>query len=111
MKPGQAMPQDLRARRSEASRGYWDDEAYRQRVTQRHAERRAEGYQREWEEFLRWCAVRGYDALPALPETVAAYLSERAEVLKSSAIRRRAGAIRANHEGAGLVDPTAKLTP
>ena len=38
-----------------------------------------EAYRIQWAEFDKWCAAHGYQALPAGPETVAAYLVARFE--------------------------------
>ena len=35
-------------------------------------------YDSAWRGFLTWCEIRGRDPLPATPETVAAYLADRA---------------------------------
>jgi site-specific recombinase XerD len=68
------------------------------------ATRRA--YRCDFEIFRAWCTGRGVTALPALPETVAAFLaSEAARGIKPSSIGRRVAAIRYAHKLAGRDDP------
>src|SRR5215469_5980122 len=40
------------------------------------------GYRSDWRDFTVWCEGHGVCALPASPETVAAYLAESASRLK-----------------------------
>jgi site-specific recombinase XerD len=56
--------------------------------------------------FRTWCEGRGVSALPAAPETVAAYLASQAPTSKASTLGRRVAAIRYAHKLAGLVLPT-----
>jgi site-specific recombinase XerD len=56
--------------------------------------------------FREWCEARGVMALPAAPETVAAYLAAHAGTSKASTLGRRIAAIRYAHKLAGLVLPT-----
>lgn len=55
--------------------------------------------------FRTWCEARGVSALPAAPETVAAYLAANAGTSKST-LGRRIAAIRYAHKLAGLPLPT-----
>jgi site-specific recombinase XerD len=49
------------------------------------------GYRSDWAHFTQWCERHGLETLPALPETVASYLSATAESgLKAGTIQRRA---------------------
>jgi len=41
-------------------------------------------YTSDWSAFERWCAARGQVALPATGDTVAAYLADKADLLKPS---------------------------
>ena len=68
------------------------------------ATRRA--YKASWRVFRVWVRGQGLDALPAAPETVAAYLAERAGagVSRSTMAMARA-AIRYHHETSGLANP------
>src|SRR5258708_33031139 len=51
--------------------------------------------------FKDWCEARGVAALPAAPETVAAYLAAHAASSKASTLGRRVAAIRYAHKLAG----------
>ena len=58
--------------------------------------------------FTDWCAVHGQTALPAAPETVAAFLAAEARAeLAVNTLRRRHAAIRYLHLLAGYPPPTA----
>jgi site-specific recombinase XerD len=56
--------------------------------------------------FRGWCEARGVSALPAAPETVAAYLAAQATTSKASTLGRRVAPIRYAHKLAGLAPPT-----
>jgi site-specific recombinase XerD len=56
--------------------------------------------------FKAWCDAKGAQALPAAPETVAAYLASQAGTSKPSTLGRRVAAIRYAHKLAGLETPT-----
>jgi site-specific recombinase XerD len=56
--------------------------------------------------FKAWCDAKGARALPAAPETVAAYLAAQAGTSKASTLRRRIAAIRYAHKLAGFALPT-----
>ncbi len=57
--------------------------------------------------FSAWCAGQGRDALPATPETVAAFVDAMAEVRAPATVRRYCASIAAMHRAAGLAPPTA----
>jgi site-specific recombinase XerD len=58
--------------------------------------------------FRAWCEKRGLNALPATPESVAAFLAvEASSGVKPSTIGRRVAAIRYAHKLAGHEPPTA----
>jgi site-specific recombinase XerD len=83
---------------ADAARGYAANE-------KAEATRRA--YRSDWSIFSAWCAARSAAALPALPETVAAFLAAEADAgAKPSTIARRAAAIRYAHALAGHEPPT-----
>jgi site-specific recombinase XerD len=56
--------------------------------------------------FKAWCDARQVAALPAAPETVAAYLAAQAGTSKTSTLGRRIAAVRYAHKLAGLPLPT-----
>jgi site-specific recombinase XerD len=63
-------------------------------------------YQKDFARFTAWCAERHLPAIPAVPETVAAFLgSEAARGIKPATIGRRVAAIRYAHKLAGCDDP------
>jgi site-specific recombinase XerD len=63
-------------------------------------------YGTDFRMFREWCEARGVSALPAAPETVAAYLAAHAGTSKASTLGRRVAAIRYAHKLAGLALPT-----
>jgi site-specific recombinase XerD len=64
-------------------------------------------YRTDFAIFQAWCAEHGVVALPASPETVAAFIATEAERgTKASTIQRRMAAIRYAHKLAGLPIPT-----
>jgi len=56
--------------------------------------------------FTAWCRERGLEALPAAPETVAAFVDAMAETRKPATVRRYAASIAHLHRAAGLADAT-----
>src|SRR6476661_5548502 len=69
------------------------------------ATRRA--YRTDFEIFRAWCAERRVSALPASPESVAAFLAHEAErQARPSTIGRRVAAIRYAHKLSGQPLPT-----
>jgi integrase len=63
---------------------------------------------RRWARFTEWCAGHGRSALPASPETVAAFLAAEARAeLAVNTLRLRHAAIRYLHQLAGYPPPTA----
>ena len=64
------------------------------------------GYRADWADFSTWCEARSLNSLPAAPETVASYLADRAQSLRTSTMARRKVAISQAHELAGLHNPS-----
>lgn len=62
-------------------------------------------YDSDWRDFSAWCETRRLAPLPALAETVAVYLIDRAERLRVSSLERRLAAIKAAHRRADLPPP------
>ena len=60
-------------------------------------------YAAAWVDFRDWCAGQGLDALPAAPETIGLYLTDRARSLKVSSLGLRLVAITRAHRLADLV--------
>ena len=64
-------------------------------------------YRSDARDFTAWCAQHGLEPMPAIVETVAAYLASLARSgLKASTITRRRAAIAYMHRAAGLEPPT-----
>ena len=64
-------------------------------------------YKSAWGRFVSWADAQGYDALPAAPETVAAYLASRAASgLSPASMKLDRAAIRDAHRSASRPDPT-----
>jgi len=64
-------------------------------------------YRADWHHFLAWCHEAGWPALPAAPDTVAAYLASMAKSHTSSALARRLAALSRAHRLAGQDWPRA----
>jgi integrase len=62
-------------------------------------------YQADWEDFVAWCKAHQTAALPATPEAVALYLTDRAAMLKVSSLARRLTTINRAHQAAELPSP------
>jgi site-specific recombinase XerD len=62
-------------------------------------------YQADWRDFREWCEAHQFAALPALPQTVALYLTDRAATLKTSSLARRLTTINRAHQAAGQPSP------
>lgn len=58
-------------------------------------------YRADWADFTAWCRDATLEALPAEPQTVAAYLASMAEVRSRATIQRRLVAIGQAHKLAG----------
>lgn len=64
-------------------------------------------YKADMLEFIAYCEKNGVCALPAKPETVAAFLMQSVpQGIKSSTIRRKVSSISALHRLSSLEDPT-----
>jgi site-specific recombinase XerD len=64
------------------------------------------GYRSDWREFCQWCEGHGLSPIPALPDTVAAYIAECAGRLKVGSVERRLNAIAEAHKAIGCDSPT-----
>ena len=79
----------------------WLDEQMRRFVRASRAANTIRAYRADFADFELWCEARRLSALPARPETVAAYLADRAEALSPATLSRRIAAISAAHRAAG----------
>jgi integrase len=67
-------------------------------------------YAGAWRQWERWCRGRGLDPLPAEPEALAAFLTERAEAgLTFGTLDGYCSGIAHHHRQHGLPDPTADV--
>ena len=64
-------------------------------------------YRADWTDFVAWCADAGLPALPADPQTVALYITDRARTLKTSTLERRLAALSQAHKAAGYPSPAS----
>ena len=62
-------------------------------------------YQADWKDFREWCEAHQLACIPAVPETVALYLTDRAATLKTSSLARRLTTINRAHQAAGRPSP------
>jgi integrase len=69
------------------------------------APRTRAAYKRAWDTFVAWSEQQGRAPLPALPDTVALYLTARAEGHTVATIEQDLSAISAAHRAAGLDSP------
>jgi site-specific recombinase XerD len=81
-------------------------EQVREFIRASKAENTLRGYQSDWRDFCAWCESHGLSPLPAVPETVAAYIAECAGRLKVGSIQRRLNAIAEAHKAVGAESPT-----
>src|ERR1700690_1655161 len=70
------------------------------------AENTLRGYRADWRHFCAWCESNHTCALPASPQSVAAYIAECAGRLKVGSIQRRLNAIAEAHKAVGTESPT-----
>lgn len=68
-------------------------------------------YGKYWEQFAKWCARHRLEYLPAEPETVAIWLTDRAREVSISTLRVALSAIRHFHKAKGLANPAEHPTP
>lgn len=63
-------------------------------------------YRSDWADFTAWCEKYRRKSMPALPDTVAYYLADRSQDLKTSTLQRRLATISEAHKAAGVESPT-----
>jgi integrase len=95
-----------KAARSEAARlEDIGDEASRY-VKASKADNTKRAYAADWADFTVWCEKYRRQSLPAAPDTVAYYLADRSQELKTSTLQRRLATIAEAHRTAGVPSPT-----
>ena len=73
-----------------------------------HSASTRRAYKGAWDAFVTWTDLQGFEHLPAAPETVALYLTERADAgLSRATLAIARAAIGHVHREAGHADPTA----
>jgi site-specific recombinase XerD len=77
----------------------------REYIAQSKAKNTLRAYRADWADFERWCETAGMVALPATPETLALYVTARAETCKVSTLSRRIATISQAHKTAGHEPP------
>jgi integrase len=69
------------------------------------AENSRRAYRADWRHFETWCRTHGLECLPALPETVALYLTALAVDHKPSSLQRKLTSITKAHQAGGIPSP------
>jgi integrase len=62
-------------------------------------------YLSDWRSWSAWCEANGHTPLPAHPDTVSAYLADKAGTVKVSTLRRHLATVSKAHQVAGLANP------
>lgn len=62
-------------------------------------------YLSDWRSWSAWCDLHGHSPLPAHPDTVSAYLADKAGTVKVSTLRRHLATISKAHQVAGFPNP------
>ena len=70
------------------------------------AENTHRAYRSDWNHFQLWCEQRNVLACPALPQTLALYLTALSGTHKVSTLTRRLSAISQAHQSSGVSSPT-----
>lgn len=70
------------------------------------AENTRRSYRSDWADFTAWCEKYRRQSMPASPDTVAYYLADRSQDLKTSTLQRRLATISEAHRAAGVESPT-----
>jgi integrase len=65
-------------------------------------------YRSSWNDFERWCQLKGLTPLPATPNTVRLYISDKAGVLKVGTLGLRLASIAVIHNKAGYPNPASR---
>jgi integrase len=67
-------------------------------------------YLSDWRSWSAWCEAHGHSALPAHPDTVSAYLADKAGTVKVATLRRHLATVSKAHQVAGLANPCRETT-
>ena len=66
-------------------------------------------YASDWKDFLAWCEIHGAQALPAHPQCLASYITDRASTHRPSSLQRRLATIAVAHRAKGFTSPASDL--
>jgi site-specific recombinase XerD len=75
-------------------------------LQQSRAQNTRRAYRADWADFDGWCSKYRRVSLPAAPDTVAYYLADRSQTLKTSTLQRRLATISEAHRAADHESPT-----
>ena len=67
-------------------------------------------YLSDWRSWSAWCEAHGHSALPAHPDTVSAYLADKAGTVKVATLRRHLATVSKAHQVAGMANPCRETT-
>lgn len=62
-------------------------------------------YLSDWRSWSAWCELQGFSPLPAHPDTVSAYLADKAGTVTVSTLRRHLATVSKAHQVAGFPSP------
>lgn len=77
-----------------------------ERLQGAYAENTLRAYRADFTAFIAWCSTVGQSALPATPDTIAAFIFADAATAQSATVRRRLAAIGRVHRLNRMPDPT-----
>ena len=69
------------------------------------AKNTVKAYESDWEHFTVWCSAHGVASMPAIPGTIALYITDLASIAKVATITRRLASISKVHQAAGHDSP------
>lgn len=75
-------------------------------IDEAKAENTKKSYRSDWADFCAWCEKYRRPSMPASADTVAYYLADRSQTLKTSTLERRLATIAEAHRAAGVESPT-----
>ena len=70
-----------------------------------HSEKTKEAYALAWRQFEQWAEAHGLPTMPSTPETVAGYLTDRAQKVRMSSLTIAVAAVQTAHRAKGLPSP------
>lgn len=101
-----AQPLPLPGTRCQAARLEEIGQEATRYLEQSRAANTRRAYRADWADFSAWCDRHRRMSMPAAPDTVAYYLADRSQQLKTSTLERRLATIAEAHRAAGHDSPT-----